>query len=196
MAENEFEYFLMDKDNGYCTYRLLNDDARDSKGTSFVYYLEPAPKGKVGNLVFEPKTSKKPAKMPDGFDFECRIVFSKKIYDVLKDVSIKDFQLVPAIIRNNKGEEFPDYWIANIYREFAFLDKEKSEASDMEDDDDWGFIEKMVINKELMSRVPLAERLVYVSKESSGYVLWHKSIVDLIMSINPAGLYTTAIETC
>ena len=55
-----------------------------------------------------------------------RTVFSKKIYEVLKNIDIKDFQLVPAIIKDPKGEENFDYWIAGIYREFLFLDKENS----------------------------------------------------------------------
>jgi hypothetical protein len=52
----------------------------------------------------------------------------------------------------------------------------------------------MVINQELMSQVPLEERLMYVSKESSAYVFYHKSIVDLIMSVNPTGVVFVPVE--
>jgi len=46
----------------------------------------------------------------------------------------------------------------------------------------------MIIDRELMAKVPLEERLIYVGKESSAYVYYHKSIVDLIMSTNPTGV--------
>jgi hypothetical protein len=46
----------------------------------------------------------------------------------------------------------------------------------------------MVINEKEMEKVPLKERLMYVSKESSAYVFYHKSIVDAIMSVSPTGV--------
>ncbi|GHU98991.1 hypothetical protein FACS1894159_02310 [Bacteroidia bacterium] len=52
----------------------------------------------------------------------------------------------------------------------------------------------MVISQELMSQVPLEERLMYVSKESGADVFYHKSIVDLIMSVNPQGIVFVPIE--
>ena len=109
-------------------------------------------------------------------------------YDMLKDVAIKDFKLIPTIIRGKKDEEYTDYWATNIFRDFAFLDEEKSEFDGKLSSGRWNGIEKMVISTELMSAVPLEERLVYVGKESSAYVYYHKSIVDLIMSVNPTGV--------
>lgn len=184
---NEFDYYLIGSDGNYTSPLLMNDDEVNSGGTAFLIDGEPINENLVTHLIFNSPISPKP-QMTDYLSLECRAVFSKKIYDVLKDIEIKDFQLVPAIIKDEKSEEYKDYWIANIYREFAFLDKEKSECSRINSKGRWKGIQRMVIDQELMVKVPLEERLIYVGKESSSYVYYHKSIVDLIMSVNPTGL--------
>jgi hypothetical protein len=185
--ENEFDYYLIESDNNFMSPLLMNNDDVDDCGTDFLDDMEPIDNDVVTHLVFNPPIPPK-LQMTDYLFLSCRAVFSKKVYDVLKNIEIKDFQLVPAIIKGPKGEEHLDYWIANIYREFAFLDKEKSEYGSITSKGSWSMIKKMVINQNLMAQVPLEERLMYVDKESNAYVFYHKSIVDLIMSVNPIGV--------
>lgn len=52
----------------------------------------------------------------------------------------------------------------------------------------------MVINKEAMAKVPLEDRLMYVSGEDMARVFYHKSIVDAIMSVNPTGVAFIPVE--
>ncbi|MDL2305080.1 hypothetical protein LJC72_07045 [Bacteroides sp. OttesenSCG-928-D19] len=189
----EFDYYLIEGDNNYMSPLLMNDDEVDSEGTLFLNRMQKVDDGTIVHLVFNPPIPPK-AQMTDYLFLTCRAVFSKKIYEVLKGVEIKDFQLVPAVIKDNKGEEFSDYWIAGVYREFAFLDKDKSEYADITSKGRWSGIEKMVIDQDLMSQVPLEERLIYVGKESSAYVFYHKSIVDAIMSVNPTGLVFVPVK--
>lgn len=186
-TNNEFDYYLINNDPNYQSPLLLNDDEEDDSGTAFLDDMEPIDESVVTHLIFNPPIPKNPA-MTDYLWLESRAVFSKKVYDVLKDIEIKDFQLVPAVIKGKKGEEYADYWIANIYHEFAFLDKDKSKYARISSDGEMSMVKSMVINEELMSQVPLRERLIYICKESFGYVFYHKSIVDLIMSVNPTGL--------
>jgi hypothetical protein len=187
MATNDFDYYLIARDGNFTSPLLMNDDKKNSGATKFLDRMQEVDAKTPIHLVFNPPIPKKPA-MTDYLYLDCRAVFSKKIHDVLKNFAIKDFQLVPAVITDKKGVEFPDYWIANIYRDYAFLDKDKSAYARINAEGRWSMIKKMVINQELMSAVSLEERLVYVSKESSAYVFWHKSIVDLIMSVNPTGI--------
>ena len=77
---------------------------------------------------------------------------------------------------------------AGVYKEYAFLDKDKSEKASINSKGRWSRITKMVINEEETAKVPLEDRLIYVGKESSAYVFYHKSIVYTIMSVNPTGL--------
>ncbi len=193
-ANNEFDYYLIGRSGNFSSPLLMNDDDFDENGTMFLRELKKVDVNTPIHLTFNPPI---PAK-PDMTDYLWlsggRAVFSKKIYDVLKTVDIKDFQLVPAVIKSNKGEEYSDYWIAGIYRDFAFLDKEESEFDSITSSGRWSGIDKMVISQELMSQVPLVERLMYVGKESSAYVYYHKSIVDLIMSVNPTGVKFIPVE--
>ncbi len=52
----------------------------------------------------------------------------------------------------------------------------------------------MVINQVEMSKIILEERLMYVSKEDPAHVFYHKSIVDVIMSVNPTGIRFIRVE--
>ena len=192
MNTNEFDYYLIGADSGNYPRIEIDDDFDESANSSVFSYDEEAPDDTVAYVKFA--YSEKGFTMPDYLLCDCREIFSKKIYDVLKDISVKDFKLVPTIIEDKKGEKYTDYWSANIYRDFAFLDKEKSEYSRINAKGRWSGVEKMVIDKELMSQVPLEERLIYISKESSAYVFYHKSIVDLIMSVNPTGIEPISVE--
>ena len=193
MDTNEFDYYLIASDNNYMSPLLMNDDSINSGGTMFLRRMERVEEGTTIHLEFNPPIPPKPD-MTDYLFLHCRAVFSKKVYDVLKDAAIKDFQFVPAIIKDTKGNEYADYWIAGIYREFAFLDEENTEFDGVTSDGCWNGIEKMVINQELMSAIPLKERLIYVSKEDPAHVFYHKSIVDLIMSTNPTGVKFISVE--
>lgn len=194
VMSNEFDYYLIESTGEFTSPLLRNDDKANSGGTMFLRRMQRVEEGTTVHLVFNSPIPTKPA-MTDYLYLQCRAVFSKKVYDVLKDIDIKDFQLVPAIITDPKGEEYSDYWIAGIYREFAFLDKDKSEYSSIDEDTgNWSMIETMVVDQKAMSEVPLEERLIYVGKESSAYVYYHKSIVDAIMSVNPTDVRFISVE--
>jgi hypothetical protein len=184
---NEFDYYLIERDGNCMSPLLMNDDEMNSGGTMFLRRMERVAPDTTVHLVFNPPYPPKPD-MTDYLFLQCRAVFSGKVCDVLKDIPIKDFQLVPAVIKDPQGNEYSDYWIAGIYREFAFLDKDKSEFDDITSDGCWSGIEKMVIDEAEMAKVPLEERLMYVSKESSAYVFYHKTVVDAIMSVAPTGV--------
>ena len=192
MTTNEFDYYLIQADKGNYPHLEVDDDFNEGFNSEIFSYDREAPDGAEAHVKF--RYVEKGFTMPDYHWCSCRHIFSKKIYDVLKDVAIKDFKLVPTIIRGKKDEEYTDYWTANIFRKFAFLDEEKSEFDCKLSSGSWNGIEKMVINQELMSAVPLEERLIYIVKEGSAHVLYHKSIVDLIMSVNPTGVRFISIE--
>ncbi|GHS90140.1 hypothetical protein FACS189487_11490 [Campylobacterota bacterium] len=121
-------------------------------------------------------------------------VFSKKVYDVLEPLNIKGLQLVPVIITGNKGEEYDNYWVANIYNTIECFDKEKSVYKYSDFLACWERIEKLVLDKEKLSKIPLDERLVFIPKETSQFIVYHKSIVDVILSVNPEGVFFVPVE--
>lgn len=190
---NTFDYYLIESDGAFDSPLLVNDDDTNPGGTMFLRRQKKVETETPVYLVYNPPIPQKP-QMTDYLWLTNRAVFSQKIHDVLQHVPIKDFQLVPAVIKGKKDEEYTGYWIANIYREFAFLDKNASIYDSVTSKGRWSGIDKMVIDKELMSEVPLEDRLMYVGKESSAYVFYHKSIVDIIMSVNPTGVVFVPVE--
>jgi hypothetical protein len=105
---NEFEYYLIESDGKYASPLLMNDDEVNSGGTAFLRRYTPIDENVVTHLVFNPPIPPKPD-MTDYLDLNCRAVFSRKVRDVLKEMNIKDFQLVPAIIKDPKGNEYSEY---------------------------------------------------------------------------------------
>ena len=186
--EKEFDYYLIEKDGLYQAPSLMVDDDNDMNGLMYLYKGRKVENSHISHLTFRPPYPKKP-QMVDYHFCECRAVFSNKICDVLKTKEIRNLQLVPAIIRDRKKVEYSNYYIANICQEYAFLDPDKSDRKgSINERGRWGMINSMVLNENAVLAVPMDERLIFVTRESSAYVLYHKTIVDLIMSVNPVGL--------
>ena len=185
------DYYLIEEFGGYQSPMLgIDYDIHpDAKGCEYLMFGSmKGDENITAHLCFASPVPRKP-QMVDYHFCECRQVFSKKIYDVFRDKEITGLQWISAIIEGKKGEKYTDYWIANAYQRYAFLDKEKSKYRSIDKQfGTWSGVDKMVINDELISQVPLEERLIFVTKEQCAYVLYHKSIVDLIMSVNPIGL--------
>jgi hypothetical protein len=121
-------------------------------------------------------------------------VVSKKIYDVLTGLNLKDIQLIPATITGKNDELYENYWFLNIYNNLAVLDREKSKY-------DWNDflevanpIEKLVLSGELLNDIPLEDRLVFRLEENTTFEIFHKSVVDAIMATNPEGIQFTKVE--
>jgi hypothetical protein len=194
--ENEFDYYLIDSDNPGNVPLMVEDDKVDTGGTDFLYQYITVSSDYVAPIAFNPAIKIAKPRLIDAMSLRGTCcIFSKKIYDVLNKHNIKYLQLVPAIIRGNKNETFDNYWIANIYQKVAFFDEEETEFGYIgESTGTWNDIEKIILDKEKLASIPLEERLVFVSKENPAFVLYHKSVVDIIMSINPEGIVFTNVE--
>lgn len=184
----DFEYFMllpMITDN---TPLLMNDFSKDKDGIHFLYMTEPAPNGYVAHLQFHEPTPN-PDFDVDYFCLDSAGVFSKRIKDVLdKVMPIKYFEFVPAVIKDDDGSEIRDFWIGNIHQEMYCFDENKSEYDGVTNTGRWEGIDGVAIDKEKLSKIPLEERLVLVSRESSRFYLYHKSIIDIMQSVNPEGI--------
>ena len=197
MNANEFDYYFIGS-----TYPdnvpLLTVDDIDRKSTMSIGFLsrnELVPENHVARVRFGAPIPRKP-KLADYFSLDGTDgVFSRKVYDALKEHNIKGLQLVPTIIRGKKDELHKDFWVANIYQRLTSFDKDKSEFGYFSDfTNEWQDIEKIVLDKEALSKIPLEDRLVYTTEESAMFVVYHKSIVDIIMSVEPEGVCFTPVE--
>ena len=192
---NEFEYYILERDDTPNAPLLDVDNDIDSMGTSFLYCNEMI---NVENPVYISFATPIPPK-PKMVDFHLLgasfSVFSKRIYSELSKHIIKGLQLVPAIITNKQGEEYNDYWISNVYQTLAVFDQENTKYKRKSKlTGDWLDIEKIHLDKEILSRIPLEDRLVFVSEENGSFILFHKFVVDIIMSVKPEGILPVLVE--
>jgi len=193
--ELEFDYYLPIEDNDGDTPLLMNDDSIDPKGTFYILRNELVADGHITYLTFREPVMAKPDLNTDYLKMDTSSVFSKKIYNALIKNSIKGLQLVPVLIRDKKNEEHDGFFIANIYQRYFSFDQEKTEFWEIDEDTEaWLDIEKIVLNRNLLSEIPLKDRLVFESKEHPSFTLYHKSIVDIIMSVNPKGINFIPVE--
>jgi hypothetical protein len=129
-------------------------------------------------------------------------VFSQKIKDVLdKHMPIKGLQLVKTSFSNGK---YSGFYIANVYQELETFNKElcglrklQSGAKYLRNgtDKEWwrADIDSIVLDEKILSKIPLEDRLVY-SEKNSIFILYHKTIVDIIKSVNPVGMAFVPVE--
>jgi hypothetical protein len=55
-------------------------------------------------------------------------------------------------------------------------------------------IDRFTLDKEVLGKIPLEERLIFRLEEDETMKLYHKSIVDAIMAVNPTGVQFTKVE--
>lgn len=118
-------------------------------------------------------------------------IVSEKIYNVLAKMEIYELQLLPTTIVSREGEEYPGYYGLHIYNYIECVDKELSDCKFS-----GGILnaKKIVLDKKILGVRPLEERLIFRLEEDTGYKLFHKSIVDAIMAVNPEGIRFIPIE--
>ncbi|GHV96546.1 hypothetical protein AGMMS50293_28660 [Spirochaetia bacterium] len=194
METNNFSYYFILEHNAANTPLLENDNRKDSGGLMFLYQSEKVPENHVSQLCFY-KSIKNPNMNTDCLTVDCFNVFSKKVKDALeKHMPIKYLQLVPAIIEHGKYK-YTDFYIPNIFKSILTFDEKLSEYEEIDEDfGSWMNTEKIVLNKEILSKIPLEDRLVYTAKEDSQFRLYHQSIIDIIKSVNPIGMIFVPVE--
>ncbi|MDR2950064.1 MAG: hypothetical protein LBV71_12760 [Prevotella sp.] len=190
--ENEFSYYIIEPNITERTPLLMNKSGMNPEGINFLYYDRMVSDDYIAYLQFL-MPLKNPDMDTDYLVLEGNGVFSGKIKNALiKHMPIRSLQLVEAVINENNAE-YKDFWIANIYNSFSLFDEELSEYDDI-DDEMWFGIEKIVLSKERLTKIPLEERLVFEAAEDCAFTLYHESIVDIIKSVDPKGMHFIPVE--
>ncbi len=182
---DNFEYYLIGSDNTPSVPSLKQGEGTMSlmfliRETPIELPVEPL------ELSFRKPIPKKPCmvdfhSLPDS-------VLSKKIADVLQSMNIEGLQLVPATVVGNDGNEYENYYIAHIYKHIACMDMKHSKYTISPLDGDVTDIRMFFLDKEILTEIPLEKRLVFLLKEDIAKRIYHKSVVDAIMAVNPVGI--------
>lgn len=116
-------------------------------------------------------------------------VISERIKNVLETFPLKNIQFLPTIIRDREGREHTGFYIIHAINLLACMDKEKSEWKPSKYEEGWADkIDKLVLDNTLLDKIPLEERLVFAAKENNLHVLYHRSVINKILDIEPTGL--------
>lgn len=183
---DDFKYYMAYRQNDDSIPLLIQD--ADCPG--YLYQNVPIEKPTLMRFSLRDPIPRKP-KMAD-YLISPNSVVSKKIFDVLKRISIDGIQLLEAIITGKNEEIFTEYWAVHIYRVIKCIDTNLSDCSigkvNISD------VETIVLDKELLKAVPLENRLVFRLEEDLAYKLFHSSIVEKVMAVAPTGIKFTDIE--
>lgn len=191
--DKEFNYFVIEPLITKRTPLLMNDGKVDPNGINFLYHDAVVAQDYVAHLQFL-MNLKNPDMNIDYLKLEGYGVFSGKIYNALKEyMPINSLQLVEAVI-NEDNEEYKDFWIANIYQTIRSFDEKSSFYKKINRRGEWIGIKKIVLDKKILSEIPLEKRLVFEAKEDCAFTLYHESIIDIIKSTDPKGMHFIPIE--
>jgi hypothetical protein len=121
-----------------------------------------------------------------------RDVFTKRIADVMQAMNMEGVCFHSTEVDDTRGTIYDNYVCLetndNIYK---LMDKEQSEYE--EDDDIYSF-SKLVIDRKKLNKIPLNKRLCMRIYEAPGYHVYHQSVVDAVMALEPTGMYFQDIE--
>ena len=118
--------------------------------------------------------------------------FDKRITDVMKSLNMEGVRFFPVELDNTKGTIYNNYECVSVEdNTYELLDKEHS---DFTFSSPLYSYKKLVIDREKLSEIPLNKRLGMRLREAPSYYLYHESVVDAIMELEPTGMYFQDIE--
>lgn len=188
MAE-EFEYYCMFKTGEeFIPLILLGDDGTNDS----LYATEKVKDPPTINFYLQKPV---PPKLPPVDLMTCPdLIFSDKLATLLNSLNISGIQLIPGqFIANGKPytETETKYWGLLVYHEIECVD---TELSDVEIDCGIDDVKKLVLNKKILREIPLENRLIFKLEEDCTYQMFHKSIVDKIIEVNPRNIRFVKVE--
>ncbi len=192
-TSGQFNYYFIESGIISRVPLLKNDDKVDPEGIDFLYNEETVADDYVAHLrAGMPFAS--PNMNVDILFLEGFYVFSGRVREALmKHMPIKCLQLVEAKIRWKK-KIFDNFWIANVHQTLRAFDEKQSDFRKKNRDDEWVGTKRIVLDKALLSRIPLEERLAFEAKEDCQFILYHESVVEIIRSLNLVGMQFIPVE--
>jgi hypothetical protein len=188
---NEFEYYLIER-AGDAAYPLLKCDDDSDHTLKYIHFNKE-------NIIENPQTMEftfgkpYPRKPVIGDYFsQPESIVSEKIKNVLEPLQVKTIQLIPATVTSNKGEVYEGFYYIHLYKIIRAMDMKTSEYEQLSGGS--YSIDRFNLDNAILEKIPLEERLIFRLDEYKTMKLYHKSIVDAIMAVNPVGVQFTKVE--
>jgi hypothetical protein len=172
--ENGCTYFVMHRkgDRAYPLIKVVDDEDNEIMELQF--------NGGVRNPVMADYLS-------GPYDF-----VRKRIAEVMQSLDMEGVRFIPTRLTFGKGEVVEDYICVNVKdNTYVAMDREKSDFT-YKHRSYW--VNKMVLDRKILQEIPLNKRLGFRLREAPGYYLYHKSVVDAVLALEPTGVYFENIE--
>lgn len=189
---DNFEYYILDRD-GSKPYPLLICKP-ECPSTNYYMYQNLGKKiekiDEPARFEYGPPILISPV-IGDYFS-QPKSIVSKKIKNILDSLDIESIQLIPAEIETNKGDIIEDFYYVHIFKWIKAVDRNRSEFRERRTG---GLsLEYFKLDEDFLKTIDLKNRLVFLLEEDKSLKVYHKTIVDKIMEVNPTGLRFIKIE--
>lgn len=118
-------------------------------------------------------------------------VVAQRVKDALAEFSLKDVQFLPVSVIDQKQKQHDGFFMMRIFNKIQCLDMEKSVYKRnrfSNDPNKVANIKTLELNDALLAEVPIQERFVFSLYESSAELIFHKKVVDKLLTIAPTGM--------
>ncbi|MDO6707523.1 DUF1629 domain-containing protein [Photobacterium sp. 1_MG-2023] len=102
---------------------------------------------------------------------------SEKFKNVLESFQLPGVDFYPAYIEN-RGKTWDKHYLVHIWKNYRALDPKRSVYDGTYENDEFE-LRQMVLNEDVLDKIPLQERLVFRLHEKPHY-LYHESVVSAL----------------
>lgn len=113
-------------------------------------------------------------------------VVSERIKNALASLDLFGLQLVPADVKV-KPDDVRRYWLLHVFNKIACIDRQRSACTFYSDGDALS-INKLVLDETVLHDIPPERRRVFRLAESTSVYLFHQSVVERVLALQPEGL--------
>ncbi|HYO60235.1 imm11 family protein [Archangium sp.] len=113
-------------------------------------------------------------------------VISTRLKEVLEPLELFGVQFVPADVKVREGEVLR-YWLVHVYNEISCLDRQQAKFTTLPSGRIFDF-DRLVLDEKVLGEIPLERRRVFILAEWRSAYLFHRSIVEKVLALQPEGL--------
>lgn len=115
------------------------------------------------------------------------LLISKKVVLIFETMDIHGVQFFPAEVITNKNEVIKEYYVLHPWNRIAAVDKNNYVGSPVTEKGRIDSLQKFSLDENVLSGIPLEERLMFHLAESKTERLIHKSIYEALINANITG---------
>jgi hypothetical protein len=114
-------------------------------------------------------------------------VVSPKLYSVLHSLNIEGIQLIPATLLEDNETKYTDFWYAHTYNFLRVLSPQKCRYQVFHGIENRNNLLEIKFNTTKLKKINLENRLIFRFPLIRSYFIFHYSVVEKIIAVNPVG---------